>query len=80
LTATKSDSWISLNKTSGGNGTNAVTVSVAENQSAFSRYGSITIDAGCGIQKVIKVKQAGRDDCPTVQLSSNNYFVEQHCN
>lgn len=73
-TATKSDSWISLNKTSGGNGTNTVTVSVTENQSAFSRYGTITIDAGCGNIKIIKVKQAGRDDCPTVQLSSNNPF------
>jgi len=73
-TATKSATWISLNKTSGGNGTNAVTVTVTENQSAFSRYGSITIDAGCGNTKVIKVKQAGRDDCPTVQLSSNNPF------
>jgi hypothetical protein len=25
--------------------------------------------------KGYKVKQAGRDDCPTVQLSSNNHFV-----
>lgn len=75
-TATVSDSWISINKTSGGNFTTTVTVSLSNNVSAKSRFGFVTFSAGCGLSKILKIKQSGKDDCPTVDLSSNNPYCK----
>lgn len=73
-TAIASDSWISMNKISGVNGTSTIVVSLTANNNAGSRFGTISISAGCGFEKIIKIKQAGRGDCPTVDLSSNNPY------
>lgn len=76
-TATPSHSWITMNKLAGGNGTSTILVSLSTNNSPSSRFGTITISGGCGFERIIKVKQAGKGDCPTVDLSSNNPYCSE---
>ena len=73
-TATVSDSWINIDKTTGTNGLSTIKVTLANNINAKTRFGTLTIDAGCGLINIVKIKQSGKEDCPTIDLSSNNPF------
>lgn len=64
--------WIQLNNVTGNSGTTNMVVSFTENLSAKPRYGTITFKAACGLGEVVQIRQAGRDDCPSIDVSSNN--------
>jgi YD repeat-containing protein len=72
--ASSSSNWISLSNSTGGNGVSTLKVNLLANLSAQARFGTVTIDAGCGLTRVIKIKQSGKAECPTVQLSNNNPY------
>lgn len=67
-------SWILLDYTTGLAGTKTVTLNLPVNNSAKSRYGTIKFKIGCGVEKIVRIRQAGREDCPSVDVSSNNPF------
>ncbi|MFC0183010.1 hypothetical protein ACFFJX_10745 [Pseudarcicella hirudinis] len=51
-----------------------VTLNLLNNNSPKSRFGSIKFYAACGLEKIITIRQSGREDCPTVSVSSNNPY------